>query len=521
MGQAVEVVRRRGLVATMPDGVDLVADAWHPAAGGPWPVLLQRLPYGRVVASAPVLVHPAQLARAGYAVVSQDVRGRGDSGGTFDPFVAEAADGAASVAWAAGLPFCDGQVATFGFSYQGMAQLLAAAERPAALRAIAPMQCAAGAYDGWTYDGGCLQLPFAGPWAAQLAGQEPGAAPPPVDLAALPLAGALGDTPPRWWGEWLDHPTADAYWARRTADLAAVAVPAFAVAGWHDTFAAATCRLISALGAEAVLGPWAHIPWGTRLGDVELGPEAGPGVAHRALVAFFDRVLKDRGDPPGDAAVRYYTGGIGWRAAPVWPPPAVAIRRWTATSGGDAPSRHGDGRLVPGPADAGPADVLVAEPLDPVPAGLVPLSDEFAVEDRRSVLCYTSEPLGAPVVVTGQPAVTVRSVADVATHDVVASLTMVEPSGRSTRLATGARRLRDLRPGEPAETRIELGPTSWLVPAGHRLRLDLSASRFPAYDRNPQNPAVPPYRAGRDDCRVALIEVVAAALDLPVDDPPG
>jgi putative CocE/NonD family hydrolase len=334
------------------------------------------------------------------------------------------------------------------------------------------------------------------------------------------VTAALGASPPRWWGEWLDHATPGAYWDRRTADVDAVAVPAFVVAGWHDTFAAATCRLVTRLGAEAVLGPWAHIPWGTRLGDVELGPDAGSGIAHRALVAFFDRVLKGRGDPPA-AAVRYYTGGLGWRSAPAWPPPAVAVRRWTATSGGDAPSRHGDGRLVPGPADPGPPDILVAEPLDPVPAGLVPLSDESAVEDRRSVLCYTSDPLGVPLVVTGPPVVTVTSMADVATHDVVASLTMVEPSGRSTRLATGARRRRDLAPGEPAETRVELGPTSWLVPEGHRLRLDLSASRFPAYDRNPQNPAVPPHRAARGDCRVALIEVLAATLDLPIDDPPG
>ena len=113
----------RGLRAVMDDGVTLVADAWHPSSGGPWPVLLQRLPYGRAVASTPVLPHPAWFARHGFAVVVQDCRGRGDSEGTFRPFVDEGSDGAATIEWAAGLPFCDGQVITYGFSYQGLAQL--------------------------------------------------------------------------------------------------------------------------------------------------------------------------------------------------------------------------------------------------------------------------------------------------------------------------------------------------------------------------------------------------------------
>jgi predicted acyl esterase len=512
-----EVMRRRGLVAKMPDGVELVADAWLPPSGGPWPVLLQRLPYGRAVASSPVLPHPVHLARAGYAVVSQDSRGRGDSGGHFDPFVDEAADGEASIAWAAGLEFCDGRVATYGFSYQGMAQLLAAARRPPALWAVAPLQCAAGPYEGWTYQGGCLALPFAAPWASELAGQEPGVAPPPVDMEALPLRGALGPEPPRWWAEWLDHPDPGPWWEDRTADLGAVEVPAFVIGGWHDQFAAATCQLVTALGAEAVLGPWEHMTWGSRLGDRDLGPDAGPGVAHRALLAFLDRVLKGRGEPPA-ARVRYFTGDAGWREAAAWPPPGVAMRRWSAVSGGNANSRHGDGRLVPGEAAPGPYDLLDADPLAPVPAALVPLSDESATEDRRDILCYTSEPLAQDTVVTGQPLVTAAVAADVATHDLVATLTMVEPSGRSTRLATGARRRRGLTPGDPAPATVELGPVSWRVPAGHRLRLDLSASRFPAYDRNPQNWGVAVHKAGRDDCRVALIEVHAARLELPVED---
>src|SRR5262245_56186055 len=163
--RAMQLTRRTGLEAVMDDGTVLVADAWHPSAsdsGGDerWPVLLQRLPYGRSVASTPVLPHPEWFARHGYAVVVQDCRGRGDSGGTFSPFVDEGADGAATIEWAARLPFCDGRVATYGFSYQGLAQLYAASRRPPSLHAIAPMMCCPDPYEGWTYEGGLLRWPF-------------------------------------------------------------------------------------------------------------------------------------------------------------------------------------------------------------------------------------------------------------------------------------------------------------------------------------------------------------------------
>ena len=203
----------RGLRAVMDDGVTLVADAWHPSSGGPWPVLLQRLPYGRAVASTPVLPHPAWFAHHGFAVVVQDCRGRGDSEGTFRPFVDEGSDGAATIEWAAGLPFCDGQVITYGFSYQGLAQLYAAARRPPALRGVAAMMCCPDPYEGWTYEGGCLRLPFVAFWSAQLAGQESGTGPVAYDVAALPVETALGDDPPPWFVEWLAHPGDDDYWA--------------------------------------------------------------------------------------------------------------------------------------------------------------------------------------------------------------------------------------------------------------------------------------------------------------------
>lgn len=509
-----EIIREMELEAVMPDGVRLVADAWHPGRGGPWPVLLQRLPYGRSVASSVALPHPSWFARRDYAVIVQDVRGRGDSEGRFTPFVQEVEDGVATIEWAATLPFCDGSVATYGFSYQGLTQLAVAARRPPALRAIAPMMCCPDPYDGWTYEGGCLRWPFVASWGAQLAGQERGATPPVPDLEALPISTALGEHPPQWFAEWLAHPEDDAFWAERRVDLEAIEVPAFTVLGWFDDFSSGTARIIEALGAEAVCGPWAHMPWGSRIGDVELGPEADPSAAFDALLSFFDRALKGLGEPP-PGRVRYLSVGRGWGTSLSWPPPHRPLVL-TAVSGGHANSRHGEGRLVEGPAVAGPPDVFVADPLAPYPGGPILLSSEAAAEDRRDVLCYTSAPLPESLSIAGSPRVEVTTRCDRDTHDVVATLVAVGLDGEPRGLAMGIRRAR-VTPGEPHRHEVELRPIAWTFEKGSRLRLDISAARFPAFDRNPHSTDRPVAETPREGHRVATIEVQEATLELPAE----
>jgi hypothetical protein len=378
------------------------------------------------------------------------------------------------------------------------------------------MMCCPDPYEGWTYEGGCLRWSFVVAWAAQLAGQEVGATPPVPDLEALPSTSALGPQPPPWFTEWLAHPQDDAYWAERRPDLSAIDVPAFTVLGWFDDFSAGTARIIETLGAEAVCGPWAHMPWGTRIGEVEFGLEGSPSIAYEALASFFDRVLKGVGEAP--APVRYFSVGRGWSWAPSWPPPHRLLR-FTAVSAGHANSRHGDGRLAEGAADPGPPDVLVAEPLVPYPGGgLDPLSNEGAAEDRRDVLCFTGEPLPEPLSIAGSPRVSVTTRSDRDTHDVVATLVAVDPEGEPRAISTGVQRSR-VTPGRPARFEVELRPIAWTFPGGSRLRLDISAARFPPFDRNPHDASRPLAETPRDAHRVATIEVLEATLDLPVETP--
>ena len=201
-------------------------------------------------------------------------------------------DGAATIEWAAGLPFCDGQVSTYGFSYQGLAQLYAAARRPPALRGVAAMMCCPDPYEGWTYEGGCLRLPFVAFWSAQLAGQELGAGPVAYDVAALPVETALGDDPPPWFVEWLAHPHDDDYWAARRPDLSAIDVPVFTVLGYFDDFSSGTARLIEATGCRGgVRAVGAHAVGHRAPRRSDLGAEAGPPGVFERLVRFFERVF--------------------------------------------------------------------------------------------------------------------------------------------------------------------------------------------------------------------------------------
>jgi predicted acyl esterase len=539
------VRRLSALVVETPDGARLVADAWLPAPSGPHPVLLQRLPYGRSVASSPVLPSPVQLARRGYAVVVQDVRGRGDSTGVFAPFATEAEDGAASVEWAAGLPFSDGRVVTYGFSYQGSNQLAAAARRPRGLVAVAALMCAGDAA-GMVYEGGCLLWGSTAPWAAQLASQERGSPLRRGAPEALPTASAIGVEPPGWYLDWVSHREGDDFWQGLAPELSKIEVPVFTVLGYADTFAFANDALARAVGAAIVCGPWAHMPWGTRLGDLDLD-DASPAVAIEAFLDFLERVLgssagkraEGGGDPAGPQRsdlparidlpqragfaqqagapqpARFYVIGEGWRSAPAWPPAAEPLGL-VATSELGANSRYGDGALVEVEGELPLCDVIVSEPLVPHPGELGPYPDRAAAEERRDVLCYTTPPLNAPLVVAGSPLVSVEARGDCPSFDLFAGLVAV---GRAAArlVSVGAIRLEARAPGEERRAEIRLRPVAWRFEAGTCLRLELSATRFPLYDRNPQSPVpLPPGGAAREDHAVATIEVAAARLELPV-----
>jgi putative CocE/NonD family hydrolase len=245
----------RGARARMRDGVELVSDHYFPREPGPQPTLLMRQPYGRDIASTVVYAHPIWFARHGYNVVIQDVRGRGDSEGDFYPFRNEGADGADTISWLRTRPESNGRVGMYGFSYQGMTQLLAAAEQPEGLQCISPGMTPCDLYHGWFYQGGALRLASTLSWGLQLLKEDARRkklrdASDRLEQAWAQLASQTSVLPirehpalhaeglPQYVLDWLDHDAPGEYWTALDVSrrLDKIRVPALHITGWYDMF---------------------------------------------------------------------------------------------------------------------------------------------------------------------------------------------------------------------------------------------------------------------------------------------
>jgi hypothetical protein len=517
----------------MRDGAILRADVYRPTAPGRYPVLLQRTPYNKVFAQTGVYQHPSWYARQGYIVVIQDVRGRYASDGVFDPYRREAEDGADTIAWAASAQGATGRVGTFGFSYAGANQILAAGEAPPGL-ACAAIGCAGDDfYDGWTYRGGALQLGFIISWVLQALAafdavkrDDRAAFERVQNLAAdmhsayrRPLADwiAFGELP-KYFEDWIRHDTRDAFWRDIAPSRAhdAIRVPCLHIGGWFDIFVEGTianfCALrmkselqAASIGEQALLiGPWQHVPWARINGAVDYGPIADNRVDLLQL-AWFDRWLKDRPADRAIPSVRYFLMGANtWVDADSWPPKGARACELFLHSFGRAASLSGDGRLSNDAPDKEPSDVFVYDPRNPVAslggasccvADVAPIGsfDQQPVEIRNDVLVYTSAPLVRACDVVGPVELVLYAVTDGPDTDWTGKLVDVHPDGRAMNLCDGVvrARYRDsleqptlLEPGVVYEYRIRLSATANRFELGHRVRLEISSSNFPTYDVN-------------------------------------
>jgi hypothetical protein len=561
------VLVERDVKVAMRDGARLATDVYRPRGDGPWPVLVERTPYGKSFAwfTAGLIVNPLVAVERGYAVVVQDTRGRNGSQGPFEPFVHEADDGYDTVEWAAEQPWSNGAVGVFGSSYLGVTALQATLAAPPHLKAAVTYLTGANYHDGWTYSGGAFELSFNLWWTSFLAWDTVARArmrpkEREATLAALvevasdwetaarhlPLADlpAFGKVAP-YWREWLEHPSYDAFWKRidQTAKAGRLKVPLLQVAGWFDNFARGALDLHAALQAvrgkpktrsRLVIGPWDHEAYlsvrPTSAGGREFGPAAVGGVTMMSdlVLDWFDEWLGG-GDPStaSEAApVRYFVMGENrWAGALTWPPKHRPTA-WYLRSAGAANSRLGDGALSldkPGP---DPADSFLYDPADPVPSvggrTLAPvfgpggIQDQSDVELRDDVLVYTSPMLTGPVSIAGPVTAVLHVSSSAVDTDVTAKLVDVEPDGFCANVAEGIirTRYRDgadhevlLTPGEAVEVTVDLWHVAHTFLPGHAIRLEVSSSSFPRWDRN-LNCATSPGRAGPEELQAAVQQVL-------------
>jgi putative CocE/NonD family hydrolase len=532
------------------DGAVLRCNVARPAGSDRFPVIIARTPYGKDAAGPNPAFDLVHMARAGFAVVLQDVRQRfkSDGAGDFRPFVHEAADGQALVAWAAVQSFSTGDVLAVGSSYQGFAAWAAATSGSDALKGIAAHQAPSTFERSLFYRGGALELGGVVPWFMALGAHDlqrrhaadPGKLMPALTrlLQDVDQLGVVGfhSLPLEDFEPLVRNDVARELLALIAADEGAaespvlralsaaqqyerIAVPALISGGYYDYFCQGAIDQYVGMRTRAgtprarertrlILGPWTHAALTSLVGERNFGLLASPGSVGaggvRGEVLRFCRELLEPDEPEEPRVKVFVMGANVWRDELDWPIARTQLTPWYLSSGGRANTSFGDGWLGPTPRLGSP-DRFVYDPATPVPTwggcnlGVTELAgprDQRPIEQRQDVLVYTSDPLTHDLEVTGTAWVELWITSNVLDTDFVVRLVDVTLDGTAWNVAEGILRGRyrrhgrvtgdpqPLEPGVPTMFRIELTPTSNCFKAGHRLRLDVTSSCFPRWDRN-------------------------------------
>ena len=527
----------RGVSVKMRDGVILRGDIFRPDSDGKFPVLLQRTPYRRAVPWGYDVDFAQRAASRGYVVFLQDVRGRYTSDGEWYPFLHESEDGYDSVEWIAAQPYSDGRVGMFGGSYVGATQLLAAIAHPPHLAGICPIVTASDYHNGWTYQGGAFEQWFNESWTSGLAQdtltrqiERTPSAPEQVNVLPLTAYPILNPNPARaidvsastiapYFLDWLAHPSYDDYWRRWSIEehYTDIRVPALHVAAWYDIFLGGSLRNYIGLKARAgsietrngqqlLVTIGGHAGDGRKIGEVDFGPEAEKFNEGEVTLHWYDFLFKGTRNEfaTGKAVKIFVMGANQWRDEDEWPLARAKSTKYFLHSQGRANTSHGNGSLSTLAPEAEASDEFVYDPAKPVPTIGGPLCcdsvhlapgprDQRSIEERNDVLVYSTPPLAHDLEVTGPVRFEFFAASSVADTDFTAKLLDVAPDGTAINLTEGILRARyrdsqatpaPLVPGKPYLLSIDLWATSNVFRNGHRLRLEVSSSNFPRFDRN-------------------------------------
>ena len=502
-----------GVRVPMRDGVTLSANVFRPDRPGKFPVIILRSPYGKNSASQ--IGFGRFFAGNGYVYIVGDSRGRHDSDGTFHAMHDEAEDGYDTIEWAAAQAWSDGNVGTFGGSYGGENQWMAAVSRPPHLKTMGVLVSPPGPFYNAPYQYGAFCLLLID-WSIMVSyhdnqsSHELG-----LDkvIRGLPLATmdelATGQSLPLWKRQFA-HPTYDDYW--KAVDFERhwdkIDIPILHISGWYDDDQPGTFRNFMAMrrlgrkGQKLLVGPWPHaINSVTKMGILDFGPSSKIDL-QATMLRWFDRWLK--GVPNGvdaELPVRVFVMGANtWRDEPDWPLPATQWTKYFFHSGGKANSLSGDGVLSPAPPKKEPPDGYAYDPADPTPF-VMPTSsaqiggpdDYRPVGERKDVLVYTTPPLEQDMELTGPLSVKLFASSSAPDTDWNAMLIDVHPDGYALRLNDGVVRASyresfenpsPIEPGTIYEYAIDCWATSMLIRKGHRLRVHIASAAFPKFDRN-------------------------------------
>lgn len=515
-------------------------------ANGEYPVLLTRLPYGKDLPLGTSYLDPVKAAEAGYIVVVQDVRGRYRSEGKFTPFVKEYEDGYDTVEWAAKLPGSNGSVGMYGLSYFGKTQWHAAVMQPPSLKSMAPGITWGNHLNGVQMRGGVQELGLMQYWAqtalapdalirkyagdpVQIGQKLPelvgvideilaGGGYDPLPLSDLPNPDGLVPFVLGGFARGVD----DEGWEYLNIDgkYDKVDAPTFHIGGWYDCFIGETIRQYEAMKERSqqagmrpprlMVGPWTHGNFASTLGELDFGiGSSGIFLDYRgdltdAHLAWFDATLKGDESALADTPpVQVFVMGENrWRGYEEWPVPGSREERWHLRADGGL-SREEPGNERP--------DEYDYDPADPVPtvggaALMAPIHgagprDQRPIEARPDVLVYTSDPLPKNYTALGAVHATVFAASSAPDTDFVARLVDVYPDGRAIGVTDGIVRASaresypapgaitptkpsPIQPDEVYEYCIDLWATGITFGEGHRVRVEITSSSHPRWERN-------------------------------------
>jgi putative CocE/NonD family hydrolase len=529
---AAEVTVEHGAKAVMRDGTVLGADIYRPAEEGRFPVLLERTPYDKRGGES----FGYRAAAAGYVVVIQDTRGRYSSDGDFYPFRYESNDGFDTVEWAAALPHSNGKVGMFGGSYVGATQMLTAIAHPPHLAGICPVVTASNYHNGWTYQGGAFEQWFNESWTSGLAqdtlNRKVRAATdamqgiPKLPLGTYPLFNRSGDSlrldSPEvlapYFLDWLAHPSYDEYWKQWSIEehYPDVRVPALHVAAWYDIFQGGSLRNYEGIkahgrteaarnGQHLLITIGGHAGAGRHIGDLDFGAAAEEYQEETVTLDWYNYLFKATKNEFSGKPVRIFVMGANqWRDEEEWPLARAHETRYFLHSEKGANSVRGDGTLSTVKPTAESSDSYVYDPSNPVSTIGGPLCcdgqhlpagprDQRPNEARDDVLVYSTPAFDQDTEVTGPVSAELFARSSAVDTDFTAKLVDVFPDGFAQNLTEGIVRAsyREsqikpelLNPGQTYKFEIDLWSTGNVFRKGHKLRLEISSSNFPRFDRN-------------------------------------
>jgi uncharacterized protein len=529
------------------DGTRIAASLWLPQAEGRFPLILMRSLNRKQYSNPRRLAIIGELLEAGYAFMGADIRGRFESDGQFDPADTKGHDGRDGydmIEWLAQQSWCDGNIGTFGASHQAAYQVKTAYEKPPHLRAMATWTggySESGRVEGAPppMAGGAIPLIQTLIWLPNEAAGE---------LDRLAKQGQNMDEAKRVLARMRSHPQEtylhlplrDAPVARfgRLKELLEyrlargvapelgpgtpfekIEYPIMHECGWYDPIAWNQCMAFTDMrkragtqrareGQYLVIGPWQHSTvFQQKLGEKDFGPTAsneGSGI-NAQQIRFFDKHV--RGKPAELPRVRYFVMGPNvWRTAEAWPPTGMKRTKWYLRSEGKANGVSGDGALSRDEPRSDKPDQFIYDPENPVPTvggamigslnvpGMRPGPiEQSSIESRPDVLIYVTAPFDVDTEISGPVTLRLFASTSAVDTDFTAKLTIVESDGKSFNLCEGLLRLsgrnftgkrEPAEPGKVYDLMIGVGQTSVVLAKGQRLRLHVSSSNFPQYDRN-------------------------------------